>query len=298
MVYTKQGNGNLKTPETNSKEINYIINELNLSARVWNNPSPKNDVTVLAIHGWLDNANSFSFLAPLLEAKQVIALDLPGHGFSDHRPTDEDYNITKYVEELIDLIKEGSLEKPLALIGHSLGGGISTLVASHPGNHFEQLILLDALGPYSSDTDPDKQILYEKNTKVSKTTYPSFQAAVTRRTTTLTGKISQEDAISLAERGLQLAKEGYRWRHDSKLLLKTARMTEKEVLDAIKNIKIPVCIIEAKKGILRKFPAFQNRLDAIVDLTHHVIDGGHHFHMSDQCNAAAQLINQFLRRIP
>lgn len=286
----------MKPRNTDGTETSFSINELNLSAKLWNNSSQENNTTILAIHGWLDNANSFTFLAPLLKAKQVIALDLPGHGFSDHRPSDENYKITKYVDEIILLIKEGKFEKPLVLLGHSLGGGIATLLASRINEHLEQLILLDALGPYSSDTDADKQILYEKNTKVPPVTYPSFQDAVTRRTKTLTGEIPQEDAKSLAERGVQLAEKGYTWRHDSKLLLKTERMTEKEVLDAIQNITIPICMIEAKKGILRKFPAFQNRLNSIQNLTHHVIDGGHHFHMSDQCEAAAEIINQFLHK--
>lgn len=291
------GNGTLKFTNSKSKETSFIINELSLSAKKWEKPNTENNITVLAIHGWLDNANSFSFLAPLIAAKQVIALDLPGHGFSDHRPPDHDYDITRYVDEIVHLIEGEYLEKPIVLIGHSLGGGISTLVASHPNIPLKQLILLDALGPYSSDTKADTQIPYEKNTKVPRVTYPSFEAAVTRRTKTLTGVISQEDAESLAERGLKPDEEGYSWTHDSNLLLKTARMTEKEVLDAIENIKIPVCMIEAKRGILRKFPAFKNRLDTIKDLTHHIIEGGHHFHMSDQCNTAAELINQFLNKI-
>jgi pimeloyl-ACP methyl ester carboxylesterase len=37
-----------------------------------------------ALHGWLDNANSFDRLAPLLPELDLIALDFAGHGFSSH----------------------------------------------------------------------------------------------------------------------------------------------------------------------------------------------------------------------
>ena len=42
--------------------------------------------TVLCLHGWLDNADSFKGLAPLVakDGWDVLSLDLPGHGLSDH----------------------------------------------------------------------------------------------------------------------------------------------------------------------------------------------------------------------
>jgi hypothetical protein len=37
---------------------------------------------VIALHGWLDNANSFARLAPQLKGLRIVALDLAGHGYS------------------------------------------------------------------------------------------------------------------------------------------------------------------------------------------------------------------------
>lgn len=55
-------------------------------------PSAKTDEgRWLLLHGWLDNADSFSQLAPRLCAADaaifgdVVALDMAGHGLSDHR---------------------------------------------------------------------------------------------------------------------------------------------------------------------------------------------------------------------
>ncbi|HQC73883.1 MAG TPA: alpha/beta hydrolase, partial [Candidatus Competibacteraceae bacterium] len=56
---------------------------LRLAARAW---GPADGLPVLAVHGWLDNAASFDALAPLLPELRLVALDLPGHGHSAHRP--------------------------------------------------------------------------------------------------------------------------------------------------------------------------------------------------------------------
>ena len=46
---------------------------------------------VMALHGWLDNANSFDLIAPALSDFDIFALDFAGHGHSDHRPLHTPY---------------------------------------------------------------------------------------------------------------------------------------------------------------------------------------------------------------
>ena len=47
-------------------------------------PEREAKARLLCIHGWLDNANSFLPLMPLLPEVDLLAIDLPGHGYSDH----------------------------------------------------------------------------------------------------------------------------------------------------------------------------------------------------------------------
>ena len=45
---------------------------------------PEDGHRVLALHGWLDNAASFSRITPLLVGCRVVAIDQRGHGLTDH----------------------------------------------------------------------------------------------------------------------------------------------------------------------------------------------------------------------
>ena len=56
---------------------------INVSAKIW---GPENGAPIIALHGWLDNADSFQGLAPWLNNYRLISIDLPGHGLSDHIP--------------------------------------------------------------------------------------------------------------------------------------------------------------------------------------------------------------------
>ena len=60
------------------------------------------DLPVLALHGWLDNASSFAPLASHLSGFQLLALDLPGHGHSQHRPPGMRYHLLDYVPAFLE----------------------------------------------------------------------------------------------------------------------------------------------------------------------------------------------------
>merc|ERR1712228_16229 len=77
--------------------------------------------TVVCFHGWLDNANSFAPLAPLLATKfnmRVIGIDLPGHGMGSHSLLGY-YSYTLYTATMIRILHRLHL-RSFHLIGHSL----------------------------------------------------------------------------------------------------------------------------------------------------------------------------------
>ena len=65
---------------------------------------------ILALHGWLDNALSFSVIAPFLSDYRLIALDLSA-GLSDHRSPDATYHIWDDVPQLLSVVATLELDQ-------------------------------------------------------------------------------------------------------------------------------------------------------------------------------------------
>jgi pimeloyl-ACP methyl ester carboxylesterase len=69
----------------------------------------------------MGNAREFSKLASKFEDWRVIALDLRGHGWSEH-PPEKDYSRESYVADIFNLIHLELGGIPVTILGHSLGG--------------------------------------------------------------------------------------------------------------------------------------------------------------------------------
>ncbi len=132
-----------------AEEIELPVGPLRLAARVH---GPADGIPVLALHGWLDNAASFEPLAPLLKGLRLVALDLPGHGHSDHRAGGTHYHFIDYVEDVLGAVDALGWER-FALLGHSLGGAVATFVAGACPDRVTRLGLIEALGPLTEHPD-------------------------------------------------------------------------------------------------------------------------------------------------
>ena len=84
---------------------------------------------VLCLHGWLDNAASFLPLAARFEGCDLVALDLPGHGHSDHRHPSARYHFIDYLFD-VDAALDALGWKDCHVLGHSLGAAIAAKVRS------------------------------------------------------------------------------------------------------------------------------------------------------------------------
>ena len=82
----------------NLKEEFIETANLRLAALISDN---REDPPVIALHGWLDNAASFTPLANFLSGIRLIAIDFPGHGKSEHRTGANAYHFVDYAADII-----------------------------------------------------------------------------------------------------------------------------------------------------------------------------------------------------
>ena len=89
-------------------------------------------VPTIALHGWLDNANSFDALAQALPELDLFALDFAGHGYSDPRAPDVGYWGWLDVQDVIAVADRLGWQR-FVIVAHSMGAEYSTqLVGLYP----------------------------------------------------------------------------------------------------------------------------------------------------------------------
>ena len=280
-----------------AQEREWKIDGLRISGLSWGDSALP---TIIALHGWLDNAASFWKLAPLLENYQVIAIDLPGHGLTDDRSPDATYQIWDDLPQLVRLIEDVS-SLPIVLMGHSRGAIISLFLAAVLSEKVRSMVALDALipdpQPEGNVTNQLKKFIKERQNLVNKKhTYLRNREDVIRRRCSV--GLSLDAAEILARRSLLHVKDkGYFWRFDQRLKGASAvKFSKDDLSDILGNIEIPVMLAIASDGYVNS----SSELDAISQTLTRCeivrIKGGHHFHMEESAQYLSQIIDDFLAR--
>ncbi len=92
------------------------------------------------VHGGGQNAHTFDTVALALE-RPLVAIDLAGHGHSDPAPFSH-RDLARHGDDLIGAL-EKLVEPPCALVGMSLGGLCSIVVAAKRPDLVSRLVLID-----------------------------------------------------------------------------------------------------------------------------------------------------------
>lgn len=253
---------------------------------------------VLCLHGWLDNAASFLPLAEQLSGLDVVALDFPGHGLSEHRHHTARYHFIDYLWD-VDAALTALGWESCHLIGHSMGGGVSTLYAAASPAHVRSVTVLDGLGPATSSTADTAMRLRKSMTVMRKDRNPlrpfdSIDEMVKARLGVL--DLSADAARLLCKRSARLVGKHYYWRTDPALnWVSPIVLTHEQVLDCLHQIEAPLLSWIAtpiaawySKDKIRACQA------AIGHGQHKTIDGRHHFHMEEPEKIAGS-IQSFIR---
>lgn len=260
--------------------------------------NPQVPIRVLALHGWLDNCFSFRPLAECLPELNLMAFDLPGHGASSFIPEGMGYDFHNYLVWLNELI-EAMDEPPTVLLGHSMGAVIASLYAGVFPEKVPQLMLIEALGPYTvpEQDAPQKMRAYIENWsqqgRIRNSIYANWDEAIRARHKN--GPLTLESAAILAERGAEVRGDGVVWRHDPRLKLPSRyQFSEAQTLAFLEKITAPTLFIEAKQSIIPDNGLTQIRRQTVPQIQTLKLDGGHHLHM-DNPEPVAHAIRRFLK---
>jgi pimeloyl-ACP methyl ester carboxylesterase len=252
---------------------------------------------VLALHGWLDNAASFVPLAALLDRLDVVALDLPGHGHSEHRHATARYHFIDYLFN-IDAALDALGWADCHFIGHSLGASVSATYGAGAPERVRSLVMLDGLGPLTAPANTTADRLRRSLRKYRQggsepRRFKSLDAMV--EAWCKASGLSEPAARLICQRASRQDGQYLVWRSDPALnWVSSLIMTEEQVLDLLKHIECPVLTYQAKpESSWFSREKVEGRKPLIANARHLVIEGHHHFHM-DVPAAIAETIQSFI----
>jgi pimeloyl-ACP methyl ester carboxylesterase len=274
--------------------LSWQVNNLQLAGLSWGQPGEK---PLLALHGWLDNAASFTFLAPLLTGYHIVALDLTGHGQSAWRSADASYQIWDDLPEILGVADALGWET-FDLMGHSRGAIISTLLASAFPERVRRLVLLDAVVPGAV---PEKDFplqmrkaLQDKSRLLTRANrvFSSLEDAVASRTERGLSSIA---ARTLVERNVCECPEGVKLTTDPRLRGASAvKLSEAHIRAVLNALDMPTLLLLAQQSWGQSKGMEEYARLHISRLTVDTVEGGHHFHMEESVVKVAQRMQQFL----
>jgi len=254
---------------------------------------------VLALHGWLDNANSFAPMAPwLVEAFDLVALDLPGHGWSEHRPEGAWYHFVDWLDDVLAALEALGWSR-CHLLGHSLGGAVASAFAAASPQHVDKLALIESLGPLPARPGQavealrgalhDRRRVGEKRLRV----FADPAEAVAARMQA--NGLSEPAARLLVERSLAPVEGGFIWRTDPRLTLTTPqRAHEEQIREWVQGIAAPTLVVAADPpSDVLAHPQLRERFGLLRDGRVLHLAGHHHLHMETP-EPVAEAVRDFL----
>lgn len=282
------------------EDVEIVIPGLRLAARAW---GPLDAPPVLCLHGWLDNAATFERLLPLLSGRRrFVALDLAGHGLSDHRPPGGTYGFLDTVADAALAVQALGWAR-FGLLGHSMGAAASVTLAGTFPDRVTELVCIEGFGPMTDEPDalPTQfaRALADQIGKADKrpVVHRSLDDVIARLATSIT-RLSPDAARVLCTRGLvevddpATGTRGVTWRTDPRLRWASrARLTEPQVLAFLRAIRCPTILVRATGGLPVANPAMQARLGIVQGLHYVELEGSHHLHLETPEPVAAAILS-------
>jgi pimeloyl-ACP methyl ester carboxylesterase len=285
---------------------------------VWGEPSASLPPLVM-VHGWMDVGASYQFVVDALsdafaQGRQIIAPDWRGYGLTTGPKTDN-YWFADYLADLDFLLDHFAGDRPIDLVGHSMGGNVVMHYGAVRPQRIRRLVNIEGFGGPGGQADQapgryarwiDEIKAFERG-EMNLRPYDSADG-VARRLTKTNPRLARDAAGRDKAQWLatQWARENAQGQWDilgdpaHKIIFANLTHAD-EILAHYRRLTMPVLAVEASddpmaswwKGKFTK-AEYHERLQLLADCRIAVVeDAGHMLH-HDQPLALARLLEQFL----
>lgn len=276
--------------------------DLKIHVRRWGHPGAPR---LFLLHGWMDCSATFQFMVDALEDEwDIVAPDWRGFGQSGWQ--NSTYWMPQYAVDLEFLLNHYSPDQPATVIGHSLGGNVTSMVAALRPERIARFVNLDAFGTglYTAEDLPDRLAAWMTEKAHGLKLHPGYDSidAFTQRLQANNPRLTQAQAAFLAE--------NFSRRNDHGRLVPAAdpwhRLHSPPTLSGDdykrlwRRISAKVLMVVAKESfLLKRFDPYQDeyraRLACFSDLRLVTLPDAAHNLQHDQPRQLARVIEDFLR---
>jgi pimeloyl-ACP methyl ester carboxylesterase len=294
------------------------IRKMNYHVLAWGDAASTLPPLVL-MHGWMDVAASYQFMVDALSEaffkdRLIIAADWRGYGKTTGAPVDN-YWFPDYLADLDFLLDHYAGDKPVDLVGHSMGGNVVMMYAGSRPDRIRRLVNLEGFGmPVSTpDKAPARYAQWMDELKklqrgeLNLTAYDKADG-VARRLMKTNPRLARDDAGKAKANWLarHWAAENAQGKWDilgdaAHKIVNANLSNVAEAIELYKNISAPVLVVEASDDSLSGWwngrftlAEFHERLKNVPSCTIQVVqDAGHMMH-HDQPLVLAQMLESFV----
>ena len=251
---------------------------------------------VLILHGWLDQGASWRRVAAGLAraGHRVIAPDHRGHGKTAHTPPGSYYHFPDYIADVDALFRALALPEVI-LVGHSMGGTISTTFAALRPERVTSLVLIDGLGPPASS--PEQAVeQYRTHLKHLEAPRPVSTLAdvdaAAERLRRMNPLLPEAEARFLAARCTRPVEGGVVWRWDPLHRTRSPVAFDLERhMAMLRHIQAPTTLIFGAKDWYLSLPDLPDRIAALGNVAARIdLPTGHSPHMEDPDQLVTHLL--------
>lgn len=240
--------------------------------RVWGQPGPS---PLILVHGGAANSRWWDHVAPLLaDGRQVAALDLSGHGKSDHR---DRYSRDLWVEEVLAVARALQAESgtPAILVGHSMGGMVVLAAAMRTDSDLAGVVVIDSPIRFTLPR-PDRE--RARRAARQPRYYETEDELIARfRPDPMDGPCPEYLRHHLAVRSILRTPNGFRWQFDPRFAEGGGMC-----LEEIGPLRCPAALIRGERGMFTAEASAEAaaRIGACT-LESTVANSGHHIMLEE-----------------
>ncbi|MFZ6003208.1 MAG: alpha/beta fold hydrolase [Actinomycetota bacterium] len=214
-----------------------------ISYLAWGEPGRRG---LVFVHGGAAHAHWWTHVAaPFAADFRVLAIDLSGHGDSDHRPT---YSLDQWAEEVMAVAGHGEVAAQPVVVGHSMGGFVTIVTAARHGSELGGVIVCD-----SPVTEPDPEIEPSATQAFGRggRVYDDVEEAV-RRFRTVPPQDDYLDYVldHVARRSLRAREAGWAWKFDRRVFEQFSGQLRHVSLPYLRKVTCRFALLRSQRGLV------------------------------------------------